>query len=758
MKILKIVSISLLIIFSALPQNKGKIGGKVIDKTTLKPIPDVNIIIIGKPFGAATDTNGVFEISGLENGSYQVRASAVGYKSETITDVEVNYVKTTNLLFQISEQPISLLGVTVNSDYFQKNVDEFNSLTNLNYEEIRRSPGGFEDVVRALSILPGVAQSSAGRNDLVVRGGAPSENLYLVDGFVIPNINHFGTQGATGGPISFINLDFVRETSFSSGGFPVNYGNKLSSVLSIDLRNGRSDRIGGKATISASEFGLDLEGPVTDKSSFIFSLRRSYLDFIFNAAGFNFVPEYYDALSKVTFNMDSKNQISVIFLGALDYINFNNSTSDNLYQNSKILGSNQHNYFVGVSFQHLFDNGFYNLRLSRNYTNYNSFQNDTLLNPIFINNSGEGYNELKADAVLKVSKSSEIDLGGTADLNDFSANIKLPYFISSFGDTLLPASINTSKTYSSFGLYTEFSSKSLDRLNLSLGIRGDYYGEINDKLYVSPRFSAKYNLNDISNVNFSLGMFRQRPSYIWLVANPINKNLTAILVDQYILGYQCILREDTRLKIEAFYKNYNYYPASITKTYLVLANTGAGFGGSQDNFASFGLDPLISKGFGNARGVELSVQKKDSKIPYYGIISLTYSRTVFTPLNGIQSLGSYDQTWILNLSGGYIFNNEWEASFKFRFATGNPYTPYNSSGLQNAANYNTERLPSLNSLDIRVDKRWNLNNWALITYLDIQNIYNHRNVASISWDYRTNSLDESKSIGILPSIGISVEF
>ncbi|HUX59906.1 MAG TPA: hypothetical protein VMV32_01230, partial [Ignavibacteriaceae bacterium] len=240
--------------------------------------------------------------------------------------------------------------------------------------------------------------------------------------------------------------------------------------------------------------------------------------------------------------------------------------------------------------------------------------------------------------------------------------------------------------------------------------------------------------------------------------NPINKNLKAILVDQYILGYQRVLREDTRLKIEAFYKNYKDYPASITRPYLVLANTGGGFGGSQDNFASFGFDPLISNGFGNARGVELSVQKKDSKIPYYGIFSLTCSRTVFTPLNGVQSLGSYDQTWILNLSGGYIFNNEWEASFKFRFATGNPYTPYNSSGLQSVVNYNIERFPALHSLDIRVDKRWNLNKWALITYLDIQNIYNHRNVASISWDYRTNSLDESKSIGILPSIGISAEF
>ena len=141
-------------------------------------------------------------------------------------------------------------------------------------EEIRRSPGAFEDVIRALSILPGVAQADAGRNDLVVRGGAPSENLYLIDGYKVQNINHFGTQGATGGPLSYINLDFVSGTSFSTGGFSVNNGDKLSSSLSIDLRNGRQDRIGGKATISASQFGLNVEGPISNSFAVYFFCKK----------------------------------------------------------------------------------------------------------------------------------------------------------------------------------------------------------------------------------------------------------------------------------------------------------------------------------------------------------------------------------------------------------------------------------------------------------------------------------------------------
>jgi len=224
-----------------------------------------------------------------------------------------------------------------------------------------------------------VAQASAGRNDLVVRGGAPSENLYLVDGFVVPNINHFGTQGATGGPISYINLDFVRETSFSSGGFPVNFGNNFHLSFQFDLRNGRTDRIGGKATISASEFGLDLEGPITQTAVSSFLYEEAIWILFLMRPDLILFPNTTTRFLKQLLMLILKSNINYL-LGALDYVNFNNSTSDNRYQNSQILGSNQNNYLAGVSYQHLFDNGFYNIRLSRNYTNYDQYQNDTLLN------------------------------------------------------------------------------------------------------------------------------------------------------------------------------------------------------------------------------------------------------------------------------------------------------------------------------------------------------------------------------------------
>lgn len=758
MKIIFLLLSILFLINISAQQETGSITGKVVDKTTKEFLPGVNIIVLGSSQGTSTNLNGEFTIENLPTGIYSVRASFIGYNSITKTDVVVNTARPADLNFELTTAVIELDGVTVTSEFFNNNPTEINSITNFSYEEIRRAPGGFEDVVRALSVLPGVAKQSAGRNDLIVRGGAPSENLYLVDGFVVPNINHFGTQGATGGPLSFINLDFVNETSFSTGGFSAIYGDKLSSVLSIDLRDGRKDRIGGKGTISASQFGLNLEGPISQNSDFLFSVRRSYLDFIFNAAGFNFVPEYWDVTSKFNYSPDNKNKFSFLFVSAFDRVKFNNKTSEDIYDNSRILGSNQNQYLAGLSYRHLFNDGFYTLRLSRNFTDYDTSQKDTLFNPIFLNQSKEGENELNADLVYKLSPVSEINLGASVKNIKFAADILLPNFITTYGDTLNITNLSTENRFTKSAFYSQFSTVLFQRLRLNAGLRLDYFDAINTKFYLSPRFSLSYKLSELTTVSASAGIYHQSPSYIWLTADARNKDLKAVNVNQFVAGFEHLLQSDMRLKLEAFYKDYKDYPASTLRRYLVLANTGAGFGGGDDNFSAFGLEHLVSEGFGYSRGIELSVQKKSSDVPYFGIMSLTYSETKFTPLDGIERFGTYDQKWIFNLSSGYIFNEKWEASIKFRLATGNPYTPYNNDGTQSVLLYNTSRFDIQHSMDIRVDRRWAFDGWALITYLDIQNIYNRENVSTIRWDYRTNEIAENSQIGILPSIGISVEF
>lgn len=739
-------------------QNTGIISGKVIDQITNKILIGSNIIVVGTNIGASTNEFGKFTISGLQPGSYQVRASIIGYTSQLKSDVIVNTAKPTFVSFKLAESIIELDGVTVTSDIFVNVPTEVNSIKKFSYEEIRRAPGGFEDVLRALAVLPGVARQSSGRNDLVVRGGAPSENLYLVDGFVVPNINHFGSQGSTGGPLSFVNLDYVSETTFSTGGFQANYGDKLSSVLKIDLREGRKDRIGGKALISASQFGFNLEGPINEKSNFIFSIRRSYLDFIFNAAGFNFVPEYYDLLIKYTYDIDNKNKLSLLFIGALDNVKFNNNNQEDIYDNAKILGNDQNQYTTGIAFRHLFKNGFYNVTLSRNFISYDGFQNDTLLNPIFLNKTSEAEHELKADIVYKIAAASEINIGASAKHIGYKGDILFPdQFVTTFGETLPINSANTDENYYKFSLYSLYSANYFTGLRLNFGLRANYFNAIDTKFTVSPRLSLSYLFNNLITVSFSTGIYRQSPSYIWLTLAE-NTKLKPIQVEQYIVGLSHMLREDVKIKLEGFYKNYTNYPTSQLRPYLVLANTGSGFGGGENNYSSFGFESLSSAGKGFSRGLEFSMQKKSSDVSHYSLVSVTFSEAKFTGLDDVARDGQYSQKWIVSLSAGYIFNEKWEASMKFRYATGSPYTPFNNDGTQSVINYLSNNLNDSHGLDIRVDRRWNFNGWALITYLDVQNIYNNKNTTQIRWDYKEQKISENSEIGILPSIGISLEF
>ncbi|NWF89911.1 MAG: TonB-dependent receptor [Ignavibacteriaceae bacterium] len=735
-----------------------EIYGRVIDAASRQPLVGANIILAGTNLGTASDINGEFRLTNIKPNTYKVRVSLIGYNSITKTDVTVSNARPVQLDFELTEQILQLENIIVKADYFSRIPTEVLSVKNFSYEEIRRTPGGFEDVIRALSVLPGVAQAEPGRNDLVVRGGAPSENLYIVDGIEVSNINHFGTQGASGGSLSYINLDFVKETSFSTGGFSAKYGDKLSSILNISLRNGRNDRLGGKATISATQFGLNIEGPMSTNSNFIFSARRSYLDFIFKAAGFGFVPEYYDVLSKFNIKLNNENSLNYLFIGAFDNVRYFNETADQRFNNSRILGSDQTQYFTGLSWTNIFNKGFFDLTLGRNYIDFNTVQRDSLLNPIFQNKSLEAENSIRGNLIYKLSPSSELNAGFNFKFIKFHSDIILPTFRTSFGDSLPNTELNSKSNFIKSSIYVVYHQHLFERLFTNFGVRLDYFDPLITKFYLSPRLSVSYEVSDLTSLNFSTGVYHQAPSYIWLLADKANTNLKNVRADHFVLGIDHLIREDVLLKVEGFIKNYKNYPASIIRPYLVLANSGSGYGGSENNFFSFGLEPLTSQGKGLSRGIEVSVQKKLSELPYYGLMSLTLSKTNFTAIDGIEKNGSYDQTWIINFSGGYKFDEEWEASLKFRFASGMPYTPFNPDGSQNINLYNTERMKLNHSLDLRIDKHWYFDTWTLITYIDIQNIYNRKNSATIRWDPRTQSVDAESSIGILPSIGVSVEF
>ncbi len=736
----------------------GILRGTVINGMTKEPVVGANVVLNGTTLGASTNANGTFDIFTIPVGNYGIRVSAVGYKPIVKTDIVVSSGKPASLSIEMMETVVEFEGVTVTTEFFQKNDESPISLQTLGAEEIRRLPGGLEDVVRAVSILPGVAQVQAGRNDLIVRGGAPSENLFVVDNIEVPNINHFGTQGASGGPLSFINLDYVNETTFKTGGFGAQYGDKLSSVLTIDLKDGRTDKLGGKVTIAATQFGLNLEGPVDQDGSFIFSARRSFLDFIFKAAGFGFVPEYWDFLGKATFRLSEHDRLTVVGVAALDDVKQFNETEKKRFDNSRILASDQKQAVGGVSWRHLLGRGYTSVTLGQSYVDYDTRQNDSLLTPIFTNKSLEYESSLRGDIVYQFSKTAELSGGVQGKVIRFWSDLFLRPFTSSLGGAAFGAHSTYDTTAYKAALYVQYSQQ-LDRLRVTAGVRADYFNAITNSSAFSPRITASYALDEITNLTCSAGRYHQAPAMIWLVSNPaVNAHLEHIRVDQLVAGWDRLLRNDVKLSLEAYYKDYGKYPVSLTRPYLVMANTGAGFGGAEEGFASYGTDPLASIGTGRSRGVEFFLQKKSSDVPYYGLVSISYNVAEFTALDGIERPGSFDQRWIVNVGGGYIFNERWEAGMKFRYATGRPYTPFNADGTQDPALYNTERIVANHSLDVRLDRRWMFIGWSFIAYVDIQNIYNRKPVDVPRYNQELKQTEQLSSIGILPSIGLSAEF
>jgi hypothetical protein len=742
---------------AAQQQGGGALRGRVYDAATNEPLIGASVIVLGTALGAAADVNGEFTVRNLPPGSYRVQASTIGYKPVIQTDVVVATGRQNQLDFALQPSSIEVDQVVVEADYFSRSADAPVSTQSLSYEEIRRAPGGQEDVVRAISVLPGVVQVSAGRNDLIVRGGAASENLYVVDNLEVPNINHFGTQGATGGPLSFINLDFVRDVTFSTGGFGARFGDKLSSVMTVSLRDGRDDRLGGKATIAATQFGLNLEGPLSDRGSFLFSARRSYLDFIFRAAGFGFVPEYWDFLGKASVKLDARNSLSFLAIGALDDVRFFNDDEDQRYSNARILGNSQKQYVSNLTWRHLVEKGFFTVSLGRTFTRYDFLQTDSLVRPIFSSASDEGVTSLRADAVLLPAHAVELSAGVQGKLVQVKGD--LASGANPFRPTAQPYSARWDTTALKWSAYGQASVLFVKRLTLTAGARVDYFGAIDNPLSFSPRASLSLPVSAHTIITLSGGTYNQSPSLIWIVSNPSNARLDHLRVTQMVLGIERLLRADTRLRIEGYVKKYSKYPASLAQPYLVLSNTGAGYGGAEEGFSSFGVDPLVSRGNGLSQGVELLLQKRLSDIPCYGIASVTYSRTTFTALDNVERPGAYDQRLILNLSGGYKLDRRWEFSLKFRFGTGTPTTPFLPDGQPDYTRANSERLPVFHTLDLRVDRRWDFSRWNLITYIDVQNVYNRKNVQAYRWDYRNMRAESAtSSIGILPTIGISAEF
>ncbi|HNQ00497.1 MAG TPA: TonB-dependent receptor, partial [Bacteroidia bacterium] len=248
--------------FSYASAQTGSIRGVVVDKINNEAIPFTPVIIMGTSTGATTGEDGAFEIKGIKPGVYNISVSALGYKKFTLFDLEVKNTRVTQIKIELEQESRVLNEIDIKPEGFVKPEEAPVSLNTIGEVEIKRNPGANRDISKALQSLPGVAATASFRNDLIIRGGSSNENRFYLDGIEVPNINHFSTQGATGGPVGMINVDFIREVDFYSGSFPAAKGNALSSILDFKLKDGYDKNVVYSFTLGASDLAATVEGPL----------------------------------------------------------------------------------------------------------------------------------------------------------------------------------------------------------------------------------------------------------------------------------------------------------------------------------------------------------------------------------------------------------------------------------------------------------------------------------------------------------------
>ena len=749
--------------------------GRVVDAVTQEALPGANVAVLGPDdapvAGASSDLDGTYRIDGLAAGSYRVRATYVGYDAQTRTDIVVQTSRPTFLLFELREAVVEGEEVVVRAGFFEDEPDAPVSVRALGPEEIRRTPGGQNDVSRSLLALPGVASGTDTRSDLLVRGGGPSENAYFVDGIEIPQINHFATQGATGGAVGLLNVDFIREATFYTGGFPARYGDAASSVLVIENRPGSPETLAGDFTVGASESALSLDGSSGPDFNWTFSARRSYLQLLFQLLDLPIRPAYWDFQSRVEYDATDKDRLVYFGIWAIDDFDIVQPGPDADFENreiaSRVADNDQRSYTQGVSWRRLVPGGFFTTAFSRSFQEFAFADRDEDGDPLLANDSEETAWRLRTDGDLRLGPGLTLGIGGGASRE----NIASQFFQRATPATPFDQDVRFDTDlglWKGFG-YSQLTMRAASgRLAVSAGLRADATDFLDQTAVISPRLSVSYDLTDKLEVSAATGRFTQAPELVSLAVQDdgafVNRGLNWIDVAQLVGGLAFTPEPSLRVSVEGFYKRYDDYPVSASDPRVSLANLGGDFG-------VVGAEPLTSEGIGRAYGVEVSAQKRLTS-RFYGLGAYTLGWSEFTGADGVYRPSAWDIRHNVSLVGGVRLRG-WEIGSRLTLQSGRPFTPFDLEasareyalsrrGVRDLDRIGDERTPAYARWDVRVDRRFAIGRrFNGVVYVDVQNVLDRENVFALEYTEdpaEPDFLREQTNVGRLPTVGFSLEF
>jgi hypothetical protein len=792
-------------------QTNGVIRGNVKDKNTQETVVGATIVVDGTTNGTVTDIDGNYKLT-LPVGTYNLRASFVGYTTLIQNNIVVTSGNDQTVNFEIEISATELGEATVTFDKGKSaiatNMVTPLSVQQLTKEEIKSSPGGNYDVSKVIQTLPGVGGSGGGaaRNDIIIRGGAPNENVFYLDGIEIPVLNHFQTQGSSGGAQGILNVSFIDEVKLTSSAFDARYDNALASTFVIKQRQGNPENISGNVRVGFTESVATLEGPMGKKTDFLLSVRKSYLDLLFKLIDLPIRPNFYDFQYKITHKINEKTTFTALGIGAIDNFSFastKTTTLENEYFRRSLPIIQQWNYTTGFALKRLIEKGYINIALSRNMFNNEidrfedaQYNNESLRNFGLISQEIENKFRMDVNKFVNGWKISYGVMGQYVKYNTSLLNKVTNEITDTLGNVIIPANtinFNSAVDFFKYGAFGQVSKNLLkNRLLVSFGLRTDmnsFTKDGNNPLKtLSPRLSLAYHVTEKFDITASAGSYYKIPTYTNLGyrdvnGNLVNKSMQFIQSDHLVLGTQYLPNEALRFTLEGFYKKYSQYPVSVN-TGISLANQGSEFG-------AVGNEEVRSDGKGETFGFEFFVQQKLTKKIFY-VISYTFVRSKYSGRDNILLPSSWDNQHLLSSTLGYKFGKGWQLGLKYRFAGGTPYTPFDlnasqqnfallNTGILDYTQINSLRLQDFSQLDFRLDKNLNYKKTSWNIFLDFQNILmqsqqgapyymferNEDNTGFATTDGQPLKTDGSNGIPVVlenfsttltPTIGFTIEF
>jgi hypothetical protein len=746
------------------------IRGVIIDKQSQSPLPGaiIQVLNANPPLGASADEKGEFRIQNVPIGRLQLKVNMIGYRERYITII-LNAGKESVSNIELEENVVQSqeVVVTAGQDKTQTN-NKMNTVSArvFSAEEAARYAGSRNDPARMAANFAGVSGANDSRNDIIIRGNSPMGVLWRLNGLDIPNPNHFGNAGSTGGPVSILNNNTLDNSDFMTGAFPADYGNATAGVFDLRMRKGNNEKFEFLGQVGFNGFELGAEGPLSKNknSSFLMNYRYSTLS-VFKALHIDFgtgsaVPQYQDLTFKTDFNTRA-GKFSVWGIGGMSYIALlasDQKAGQDLYGYSSLNTYFRSNVGAsGISHTYLFKNNSYlktNIGISGQY---NFIQADR------IDTSFHTPENLKPEYRQKISTTHLVfntTYNKKFNARDFvSAGVYGDLFNTMFIDSSDNIfGVHTFVTLRNYngntGLLRAFSQwqhKFSDKFLMNLGLSNQYF-LLNGSNAIEPRLGLKYSLTEKQSLSLGGGLHSQmQPAYVYFASETLpngvrhetNRGLDFTRAVHGVIAYDNNFSRNFRLKTEAYYQYIYSAPVKDTSSSFSALNLGA-------DFNSPNITHLVSKGTGTNYGLELTLEKFYSQ-GYYFLFTTSLFQSKYKGSDGIERNTAFNGNYVVNLLAGKEFriNQKHVLMLDARatYAGGKRYTPIDlqasiiaKNEIRDESRAYSLQYPDYFRMDVKPGYRFNSKKVTHEFSIDIQNVTHHLNVFQQSYDIAHETL------------------